>query len=86
MTNFKEHWRVEKTLGLLKHKIKLSGSRTDVGECVKYTMTGNQCTEAHPIRKSILAAAGLAMGGNIHGFGLLIDHHPPKEIVSIIPS
>jgi hypothetical protein len=39
MTNFKEHWRVEKTLELLKHKIKLSGSRTDVEECVKYTMT-----------------------------------------------
>jgi esterase/lipase len=27
----------------------------------------------------ILAAAGLAMGGIIHGFGLLIYHYPPKK-------
>ena len=57
-----------------------SGLRTDGEECVN-TCTpwqGNKC-----IRKSILAAAGLAMGGNIHGFGLLIDNHPPKGTVSI---
>ena len=29
--------------------------------------------------KEYLAAAGLAMGGIIHGFGLLIYHIPPKE-------
>jgi hypothetical protein len=46
-----------------------------------YTMTRNQC-----IRKSILAAAGLAMGENIHGFGLLIYHRPPKEIDTVKPA